>query len=86
MYVKTIRPGAMKVWPRPLRGLGRFFRSQIVLLRNFTTWKFLVRIKVKNIALSVLRWHLTFALESLTFFTITTFRTFYHSSVICEKI
>ena len=33
--------------------------------------------------LSVLRCHLKFALESLTFFTITTFRTFCHLSVIC---
>ena len=33
--------------------------------------------------LSVLRCLLTFALESLTFFIITTFRTFFHLSVIC---
>ena len=33
--------------------------------------------------LGVLRCHLTFALESLTFYTITIFRTFCHLSVIC---
>ena len=35
------------------------------------------------VTLSVLRCHLTFPLESLTFWTITTLRTFCHLSIIC---
>ena len=45
MYVKLIRPSAMKVCPWALRRLGKIIKSQIFTLSTFTIKKWLVEKK-----------------------------------------
>ena len=65
----------MSVWAHLKHKRKSFIRSINDIYHLFISWALAT--------LSVLRCYLTFALESLPFFTITTFRMFCHLSVIC---